>query len=134
MGNRSWGREMQVTIADAARLLRVSEHTVRRRVRNGELPSSQVDTPQGFIWMVELPDGVSTDSPVSSELAAMRELIASLNEQVQVLKGQLDAKDKQMESKDRQIEQLHILLQQAQAALPTPKENRPWWQRVWRRD
>ena len=125
---------MQATIADAARLLRVSEHTVRRRVRNGELPSSQVDTPQGFIWMVELPDDVSTDSPISGELATMRELIASLNEQVQTLKGQLDAKDSQLDSKDRQIEQLHVLLQQAQAALPAPRDNRPWWQRLWRRE
>src|SRR5919106_6195629 len=122
---------MQVTISEAARLLRVSEHTVRRRVRNGELPSSQVDTPQGFIWMVELPDDVSTDSPISGELATMRELIASLNEQVQTLKGQLDAKDSQLDSKDRQIEQLHVLLQQAQAALPAPKEDRQSrWQRL----
>jgi hypothetical protein len=37
-------------------------------------------------------------------------------------------------SKNKQIEQLHILLQQAQAALPAPRENRPWWQRLWRRD
>jgi hypothetical protein len=124
---------MQATIADAARLLRVSEHTVRRRVRSGELPSSQVDTPQGFIWMVELPDDVPADSPVSGELVVMRELIASLNEQVQTLKGQLDAKDSQLDSKDRQIEQLHVLLQQAQSALPSPRSTqRHWWQ-FWQR-
>ena len=34
--------------------------------------------------------------------------------------------------KDRQIEQLHVLLQQVQAALPPPRPIRPWW-RVWRR-
>jgi chromosome segregation ATPase len=85
--------------------------------------------------MVELPDDVSTDSPISGELATMRELIASLNEQVQTLKGQLDAKDSQLDSKDRQIEQLHVLLQQAQAALPAPKEDRQsWWQRLWHRN
>ncbi len=125
---------MQVTIADAARLLRVSEHTVRRRVRNGELPSSQVDTPQGFIWMVELPDGVSPDSPISGDLATMRELIGSLNEQVQTLKGQLATKDSQLDSKDRQIEQLHVLLQQAQAALPAARDNRSWWDKLWHRN
>jgi hypothetical protein len=125
---------MQVTIADAARLLRVSEHTVRRRVRNGELPSSQVDTPQGFIWMVELPDDVSPDSPISGELAALRELISSLNEQVKTLKGQLAAKDSQLDSKDRQIEQLHVLLQQAQAALPAARDDRSWWHKLWHRN
>jgi hypothetical protein len=124
---------MQATIADAAQLLRVSEHTIRRRVRSGELPSSQVDTPQGFIWMVELPDEVSRESSASGEVVAMRELIASLNEQLHTLKGQLDAKDSQLDSKDRQIEQLHVLLQQAQAALPAPQEERlSWWRRLWR--
>jgi hypothetical protein len=39
----------------------------------------------------------------------------------------------QLEVKDKQIEQLHVLLQQAQAALPAPRNNRPWWQRWWRR-
>jgi hypothetical protein len=38
----------------------------------------------------------------------------------------------QLEAKDKQIEQLHVLLQQAQAALPAPRENRPWW-RLWQR-
>jgi hypothetical protein len=40
----------------------------------------------------------------------------------------------QLEVKDKQIEQLHVLLQQAQAALPALKQNRPWWQRLWQRD
>jgi hypothetical protein len=44
---------------------------------------------------------------------------------ISVLRDQLD-------SKDRQIEQLHVLLQQAQAALPAPRSGRPWW-RVWQR-
>jgi hypothetical protein len=30
---------------------------------------------------------------------------------------------------------LHVLLQQAQAALPAPKEDHPsWWQRLWHRN
>jgi hypothetical protein len=122
---------MQVTISEAARLLRVSEHTVRRRVRNGELPSSQVDTPQGFIWMVEVDDTLAVENQGSGELATMRELIDSLNEQLQIMKSQLDAKDRQLEARDKQVEQLHILLQQAQATLPTPRLSRPWWQ-FWR--
>jgi hypothetical protein len=40
----------------------------------------------------------------------------------------------QLQSKDGQIEQLHVLLQQAQAALPAPRDHRPWWQRLWRRE
>jgi hypothetical protein len=69
-----------------------------------------------------------------------------LEEMVQFLKAELNGRDVQIESwkqeaeahreqlqaKDRQIEQLHVLLQQAQAALPAPRENRPWW-RFWQR-
>jgi hypothetical protein len=91
---------MQVTISEAARLLRVSGHTVRRRVRNGELPSSQVDTPQGFIWMVEVDDSPAVGNQVSGELAAMRELIDSLNEQLQIMKSQLEAKDRQSDAQE----------------------------------
>jgi hypothetical protein len=119
---------MQVTIAEAAERLRLSEHTVRRRVKSGELPSTQVATPQGFVWMVELPDdSTAGDSDTTGEVRALRELIDQMANQLLVMKDQLESKDRQLESKDRQIEQLHVLLQQAQAALPSPREGRPWW-------
>jgi excisionase family DNA binding protein len=122
---------MQVTIGEAAKLLRVSEHTVRRRVHNGELPSVQVARSQGYIWMVELPDDVPSDTPPPNEIVALHQLIDSLNAQVDSLKGQLDVKDKQLETRAREVQELHVLLQQAQAALPAPRDNRPWWQRLW---
>jgi excisionase family DNA binding protein len=125
---------MQVTIAEAAKLLRVSEHTVRRRVHNGELPSVQVARSQGYIWMVELPDDSPPDTPPLGEIVALHQLIDSLNAQVESLKGQLDAKDKQLETRAREVQELHVLLQQAQAALPAPKEDRQsWWRRLWQR-
>jgi|SRR5918996_315258 excisionase family DNA binding protein len=108
---------MRVTIAEAAERLRLSEQTVRRRVRSGELPGIQVDTPGGFTWMVELPEGSPTDEPSDGEIKVLRELVDTLKSQV--------------DSQTRQIEQLHVLLQQAQAALPAPRDGRPWW-RFWR--
>jgi excisionase family DNA binding protein len=133
---------MRVRIAEAAKVLRVSEHTVRRRLAKGELTGVQVAMGTGgFQWMVNLPDELQVDNPESGEIAALRELIAALNDQVEALRGQLDSKDRQMEakdsqldSKDRQIEQLHVLLQQAQGALPAPREDhQPWWRRLWHR-
>jgi hypothetical protein len=53
---------------------------------------------------------------------------------VAILQAQLLAKDQQLAAKDEQIRELHILLQQAQAVLPAPKDNRSWWQRLWRKD
>jgi predicted RNase H-like nuclease (RuvC/YqgF family) len=40
----------------------------------------------------------------------------------------------ELEARGREIQELHVLLQQAQATLPAPKDNRPWWHRLWRRD
>jgi hypothetical protein len=125
---------MQVTIAEAARILGVPEKTVRRQVRNGELPGTQSDTPQGFRWMVEIPDGEPQQENRSEDYTALRELVSVLREELAVRDRQLEAKDQQLEAKDRQIGELHVLLQQAQAALPAPRDHRSWWQRWWRRD
>jgi excisionase family DNA binding protein len=125
---------MKVTISEAARLLQISERTIRRRLHTGELQGSQVSTSGGFAWMVEVPEDLPGDSPDSGEKAATAALIARMAAQIEAQQEQLAVKDSQLESKDRQIEQLHVLLQQAQAALPTPKEDRQsWWQRLWHR-
>jgi hypothetical protein len=118
---------MQTTISEAARRLGVSEHTVRRRVRSGELSGKQVPTPQGFTWIVDIPEDLPEPETSSSEVQSLRELVANLQDRI-------NAQGKELEAKNKQIEQLHILLQQAQAALPAPRDNRSWWRRVWRRE
>jgi hypothetical protein len=125
---------MQVAIPEAAQLLRLSEYTVRRRLRTGELTGHQVASPGGFTWMIELPDDLVLDTPESGEMAEMRASLARMEAQIMSLEGQLQAKDRQLESKDRQIEQLHVLLQQAQAALPSVGDNRSWWHKLWHRN
>lgn len=114
---------MQVTIGEAAQRLGVSEHTVRRRVRNGELPGSQVATPQGYTWRVEIPEDLPTPGSANGEIGTLRQLVATLQ-------GRMEAQDSELTAKNEQIRELHVLLQQAQAALPAPKENRQWW-RFW---
>jgi excisionase family DNA binding protein len=118
---------MQVTIPEAAKLLRLSEHTVRRRLRNGELPGTQVAMAGGFVWMVEVADELQVDSPVSGEMARVEALIARMA-------AQIAAQEVELEARRREVQELHVLLQQAQAALPAPRDNRPWWQRLWRKD
>jgi Helix-turn-helix domain len=106
---------MQVTISEAARLLGISEPTARRRVRSGELPGTQMPTPQGFVWMVELPDDLPIDSSSPGEIAALRELNAHL-------KAQVEAQQSELEARRREVQELHVLLQQAQTALPEPRD------------
>lgn len=118
-----------VTIAEAAICFGVSQDTIRR-------------------WMIDLdiqePANSSYDMARAqmseSAIATMEEvhgwesLVATLKSQVAGQQEQLSAKDVQLETKDRQIQELHILLKQAHAALPAPKENRrsARW-RFWRR-
>lgn len=113
---------MEVTIAEAARLLKLSERTVRRRLHSGELKGSQVASPGGFSWVVEISEDLPVGSPDSGEMARVDALIASLG-------AQIAAQQEELAVKNKQIEQLHVLLQQAQAALPAPKEAKPWWKR-----
>jgi hypothetical protein len=146
---------MLVTKKEAAELLGVSVDTIERRIKRGELKGHKESRPQGLTWLVEMPQGNGRAvphvdvqgnppaSPPQAEPRRLEELVATLQTQVAVqqkqiekqgeaYQWQLEAKDKQLEAKDRQIEQLHVLLQQAQAALPVPRENRSWW-RFWER-
>ena len=139
-----------LTMVEAAHRLGVSVDTVKRRIQKGELKGHQQPRPQGFVWLVEMPEEFNqpssnpADTPVDTTVSTGE--LRRLEEMVQFLKTELAARDAQVESwkqeaeahreqlqaKDRQIEQLHVLLQQAQAALPAPRENRPWW-RFWQR-
>jgi hypothetical protein len=138
----------QATMVEAAVILGVSPDTLKRRLQRGELKGYQEETPQGFRWIIELPDDPgpsnhSSAAPADAPAAAgaeetLRELVDVLKDEVSELRQQLQtqaaAHQEQLEAKDKQIEQLHVLLQQAQAALPAPKENRSWWRRLWRKD
>ena len=134
---------------EAARLLGVSIDTIERKLKRGELKGKQDPRPRGWRWLVEIPQDVATaetsaDNPANApadahanELEALRELVDTVKDDVAQLRRQLQSQaesyQQQLEAKDKQIEQLHILLQQAQAALPAPRNNRRWWQ-LWRRE
>ncbi len=141
----------RLSIREAAQQLGVAELTIRRRLRSGLIPGYQEDPPNGR-WWVDLSDdenGLKTSDSmegveISSELEeALRDIIRRQDEtisqlreehqvQVESYQQQLEAKDRQLETRAREVQELHVLLQQAQAALPTPKDNHPWW-RFWQR-
>ncbi len=54
------------TIADAARLLGISENAVRKRIRRGTLPARK----EGDRWLVALPGQVADHPPATTDLAA----------------------------------------------------------------
>jgi hypothetical protein len=132
-----------VSIGQAVTRLGVSEVTIRRRLRKGELNGHKRQTPQGYVWMVELPDDVSEDSKnkngsneegesLSELVAALRSQVEGQQELVDSLQAQVKAQQEELTAKNKQIEQLHVLLQQAQSALQAPKENQhSWWYKLW---
>jgi excisionase family DNA binding protein len=54
-----------VSIAEATRILGVSDSTIRRLLRAGRLESERVERPQGHVWLVKVPAPV-TDPPGTS--------------------------------------------------------------------
>jgi hypothetical protein len=70
----------------------------------------------GYTWRIDIPDDLP--EPETGELQALRDRVK--------------AQDRELEAKNEQIRELHILLQQAQAALSAPVGTQRWW-RFWRR-
>ncbi len=66
------------TIADAARLLGISEHAVRKRIHRGTLPAHKDDDR----WLVAIPVQAADQSPASTDLAAVITPLAVLTERL----------------------------------------------------
>ncbi len=131
-------------MADAADLLKVSTQTVKRRLKTGTLSGERRATPQGYIWLVDIPEddfGIPTEigdtpsdisSDVSKEVARLEEIVSLLEKELEQRDRQLEMKDNQIDARSREAQELHVLLQQAQAALPAPQENHRSWWKFWR--
>ena len=100
----------QVGIPEAARILGMSQDTVRRRLNNGELKGTKVPGPGGFRWTVDV-DGFNKQEPTNN------------GGLVDVLKDQVADLRTQLEARTREISELHQLLG-ARALQPGVQ---PWW-------
>jgi hypothetical protein len=131
-----------ITLADAAHRLGVSVDTVRRRLQKGELKGQQQARPQGFIWLIEMPDETDQGNSVAGSqaeaegnsqvsVAACGAEIKRLEGMVAMLQDRVNAQQEELEARRREVQELHVLLQQSQAALPAPRSGRSWW-RFWR--
>ena len=78
----------RVTIPEAARLLKVSQQTIRRRLDDGKLTAEKEPTPQGFKWWVLIPDEMvqaAASEPGQGRIGGGRE--AELLQQIADLKA-----------------------------------------------
>jgi hypothetical protein len=132
---------------EVARRLGVSVATIRRRLHSGELQGFQEPTSQGFKWLVEVPELTIVGTPrkshsqtnsegisdSASDLGVGMSGVSTTEGEVVALKETISILREELEARRREVQELHVLLQHAQAALPAPRDSRPWWRRLWRR-
>ena len=114
--------DLRVNLKEAAQRLGVVEATVRRRIRKGLLKATRESTPQGLLWMVELPADVADVEVGQDGNGGVRAVVESLRAELADYRDQLMAKDRQLGNKDQQIQQLQMMLNEAQA--PSLRETR----------
>jgi predicted site-specific integrase-resolvase len=123
----------RLTIKEAAERLGISEVTIRRRLRTGQLKGYQESPPTGK-WFIQVSDDAVAQEEVDTDededslqlVGALRDTIKRQDEVIALLKHQLEARE-------REVQELHVLLQQSQGALPAAGDNRSWWRKLWHR-
>jgi len=106
------------TIAEAALTLGLSNDTIRRRIKTGEIGAQLINGR----YNVELPKAATTAGTEAPGLP--------WEKLVTTLEGDIEELRRQLEAREREVQELHVLLQTAQTALTAPKEgiNSAWWQ------
>lgn len=110
-----------LSIKDAATTLKISELTVRRRMKAGVLPARQEKMVKGYRWLVEVTvDDLSPDQTAppaapaadSGGLSGWADLVRELRNQNDRYKEDLCRRDRELETRAREVAELHVLLQQ----------------------
>ena len=141
---------MWVSKRDAAAHFGVSVETVERRLRKGELQGQKQARPQGFTWLVEVPDPPDDpghdhaapllETPVITPVVTpsdtpLPELVQSLQDQIYTLKDQLRVMNQALSSRDKENLELVTVIRQTQAMLPPPptepERRRGFWGWLW---
>jgi len=138
-----------VTIAEASQRMGVSVHTLKRRLKRGELQGEQRPTPQGYVWTVAIPDDIppsngaipsGTPAAIPDGVPAqgggsdtLREMVEILQGQITTLQDQLKVMNQALSSRDKENLELVTVIRQTQAMLPPPPpQHRGWLAKLFR--
>ena len=119
----------QLNIEQASLQLGLTQASLRRKLKTGEITGTREPHAGGFRWMVDLPVDLPpvtpptppTNTPPPGEGSGDGML-------VEELKARIDSLEAQLTTRAGEIDQLHRLL--AQTALKAAPSH-PWW-RFWR--
>lgn len=123
-----------LTIQAAAQSLGISEITVRRKLRSGQILGYQEDPPSRR-WWVDIPgDEPSSASRDDNPPQASAEDGNGVIELIEVLKKEVSYLQHHLETREREVRELHVIIQQQALALPAARTgNKGWWGRLWTR-
>jgi len=123
-----------VDISTAAVRMGLTSEAVRKRIARGTLPA----TKQDGRWYVVLDERDSLDPtswtghPTPDGLDGVQDAVQDGKDKlIEVLQAQVVSQGEQLDARAREVQELHVLLQQTQAALPAANGRRPWWRRFW---
>jgi len=123
-----------VDISTAAVRMGLTAEAVRKRIARGTLPA----TKQDGRWYVVLDGRDSLDStswtgrPTPDGLDGVQGAVQDGKDKlIEVLQAQVVSQGEQLDARAREVQELHVLLQQTQAALPAANGHLSWWRRLW---
>ena len=107
---------MEVSILEAASALQVSTQTIRRRLTKGLIKGYKQETPQGFVWIIEMADPSKSDTDDTNH--------TNSTALVTELKARIDNLEEQLTIRAGEISELHQLLA---AHSLNAGQHKPWW-------
>ncbi len=144
---------------EAARVLGLSERTIRRMIKTGEIDAYKLKTPRGEVWRVRLGNSAPTGTqpgknpgteggtpagnaattaadpgtPAPPGTVELVQLVDRLTRDNQQLAGQVGYLQARVQDQERQIALLMAPKDDAPVETPAePEHRRPWWRRLLR--
>lgn len=128
-----WG-----TVSEAAQVFGVSVDTIRRRMKRGELDTRREQTPQGFRWLIHLPDDADEESPQDAPRAppagdphAQGSVVVygpdPLDALIETLQRELDLRNREVARLHEVVGRQAMAIETATAAIPakTTRQDAP---------